>query len=83
MDSSHQDPAARSVSVRAWDLDDPAVKEALDLGRAEAVADGLQPLGVVAAGEAVGQLGDGQTGLGRLPLGPLVPLPQTLAGYGK
>jgi len=43
----------------------------------------LQARRLVASSEAVGQLGDGQTGLGRLPLGPLVPLPQTLAGYGK
>src|SRR5262249_25644713 len=50
----------------------PAVEEGLDLLRAEAVTDSLQPSRVAASGEAVGELGEGETfGLGLL-LGPLM-----------
>jgi hypothetical protein len=71
------------VAVRAWDLGDPAGKESLDLGGAELVADRPEPLGLLAGGNAVGQLGDGQTGRGRLPLGPLVPVEPHLGWEGK
>jgi hypothetical protein len=65
------------------DLPDPAVEEALDHGRAEAIADPLQARRLVAGGKAVGELGDDQAGLGRLPLGPLVPVEPHLGRVGE
>jgi hypothetical protein len=77
--------ASRAVGVGegSWDLGHPAVEKALDLGWAEPVAERLQPLGLVAGGEPVGQLSDGQTGLGRLPLGPLVAVEPHLGRIGE
>ena len=50
----------------------PALGEHLDRARAEPVADRLQRGRISAGSEPVGQLGEPDPGLGRLPLGPLV-----------
>jgi hypothetical protein len=50
----------------------PAFEEDPDGARAEPVTDGLQAGGVVAGGEPVGQGGEADPGLGRLPLGPFM-----------
>src|SRR5262249_39776962 len=50
----------------------PPLGEDLDGPGLEPVADRLQPGRVIAGREAVGQLGEGDAGPGRLPLGPLM-----------
>ncbi|HXP13939.1 MAG TPA: hypothetical protein VN907_01350, partial [Actinomycetes bacterium] len=57
---------------RGGDAGQPAVEEALEVGRAQPVADRLQGGRVVAAGEPVGQLGEGDASGGGLAFGPLV-----------
>ena len=52
----------------------PAFGEHLNRSRAEPVADRLQPIGIGARGEPVGQLGEPDAGLGGLAFGPLVPV---------
>jgi hypothetical protein len=51
---------------------DPAFEEHPDRARAEPVADRLQGGGIVGGGEPVGQGGEPDPCLGRLPLGPLM-----------
>ena len=58
----------------------PSLGEDLDGARLEPVADLMQYGGVVAGREAVGQFGEPDAGLDRLPLGPLVAVYQILAG---
>jgi hypothetical protein len=55
----------------------PPLGEYLDGAGLEPVADLLQPGRVIAGREAVGQLGEGDAGPQRLPLGPLVPVDPT------
>ena len=62
---------------------EPALGELGDLRRAEPVADGLQPGGVIGGGEPVGQLGEPDPGMGRLALGPLVPVDPDLGRVGE
>jgi hypothetical protein len=50
----------------------PAFEEHPDRAGAEPVADGPQGGGIVGRGEAVGQLGEPDPRLGRLPLGPFM-----------
>jgi hypothetical protein len=58
----------------------PPLGEHLDSARLQPVAHRLQPVRVIAGGEPVGQRGEPDPGLERLPLGPLVPVDQILAG---
>jgi hypothetical protein len=68
---------------RGGDAGQPAVEEALEVGFTEPVADRLQGGWVVAAGEPVGQLGEGQPLDNGLALAHSWPLTHTLAGYRK
>jgi hypothetical protein len=52
----------------------PPLCEHVDRPLAEPIADRLQRHGVIAGGEPVGQLGEGDPGPGGLPLGPLMPV---------
>jgi hypothetical protein len=61
----------------------PALGEDLDGAGLEPVADLLQPGGIVAGREPVGQLGKPDPGLERLPLGPLVAVDPDLGRIGK
>jgi hypothetical protein len=66
-----------------WQHRDPAVEEPLQVGGAESVADLLQPGGVLAGGEPVGQGGEGDTLAVGLALGPLVAVQPDLARVGE
>jgi hypothetical protein len=48
-------PRTVGAGQRSGDPGHPAVEEALDLGWTEPVADRLEPLGLIAGGEPVGQ----------------------------
>jgi hypothetical protein len=61
----------------------PPLGEHLDGARLEPVADLLQPGGVVAGREAVGQLSEADAGLECLPLGPLVAVDPDLGRVGE
>jgi len=58
----------------------PALDEDVDRAGPEPVADRLEHGGVGAGGEPVGQLAEGQPGLGGLAFGPSCPLTQILIG---
>src|SRR3954449_5816971 len=62
------------ISLAEWhrQAGQPAVEESLDVGRAEPVADRLEPLRVGAGGEPVRQRGPADPGLRGLPFRPLV-----------
>lgn len=61
----------------------PTFEEHQNVDRSEAVTDLLQPVGVSAGGEAVGQRREPDAGLGRLAFGPLMPVDPHLRRYGK
>lgn len=58
----------------------PPLDEDFDGARLEAVADLLEPCGIVAGGEAVGQLGEADAALSAWRLAHSCPLTQILAG---
>ena len=73
------------IGVGQWHRQDrePALGELGDLRRAEPVADGLQPGGVIGGGEPVGQLGEPDPGVDRLTLGPLMAVDPDLGRVGE
>jgi hypothetical protein len=77
LDLAHREFPEVAGSAVSWgegrgDDPGPAVEEALHIGRTEAVADALEDSWVLAGSEAVGEFGEGQALVARLPLGPLV-----------
>src|SRR6185312_12456782 len=66
--------AAAEGRKRGRDHCHPAVEEGLNVGRAEAVADRLQPRWVVTAGKAVTQRAERGAGPLGLPFRPLMPV---------
>src|SRR5262249_36525445 len=75
IEHSHQYPASRSVLPNGIGIrcSHRWANTSMVPGL-QPVADLLQPGRVIAGREAVGQLGEGDAGLGCLPLGPLVPV---------
>jgi hypothetical protein len=61
----------------------PLAGQCLDVRRAEAVADRLQPAGVIDGGEPVIECLEADPGPGGLPLGPLVAVDAQLGGVGE
>jgi hypothetical protein len=71
------------IGERGRDHRAPPVEEALDVRRPEAVADGLEGDRVLARGEAVRELAEGDAGVTRLALGPLVAVQPYLGRVGE
>jgi hypothetical protein len=77
LDLAHRQlpPVARrvvGVSERQRQHAHPPLEEHIDRPRSEPITDRLQPFGVLAGGEAVGQCGEPDPSLGALTFGPLV-----------
>jgi hypothetical protein len=83
IDSSHQDPAARSASVSGSGRRPATLEDHPDGARPEPVTAGLRRPRLVAGGEPVGQVGAPDALPAGLLLGPLVPIDHTLIGQGK
>jgi len=84
MEISHQYPGLLIGAAEGQrEAVQPPLGEHLDGARLQPVADLLQGGRVFAGGEPVGQLGEGDPGLGGLPLGPLMPVDPDLGRVGE